>query len=46
MVTPRVVLDQHIPLAAFVLLAMLWKWAWVTLVKINLCLDLGVQSCR
>lgn len=44
MVTPRVVLDQHIPLAAFVLLAMLWML--VTLAKINLCLDLGVQSCR
>ena len=44
LVTPRIVLDRHIPLAAFVLLAMVWVVA--TLVKINLCLQIGVEHCR
>ena len=44
LVTPRIVLDRHIPLAAFVLLAMVW--VVVTLVKINLCLQIGVEHCR
>jgi hypothetical protein len=44
LVTPRIVLDRHIPLAAFVLLAMVWVVA--TLAKINLCLQIGVEQCR
>lgn len=44
LVTPRVVIDRHVPLAAFVLLAMVWVVA--TIAKINLCLEVGVQSCR
>lgn len=44
LITPRVVLDRHIPLAAFVLLAMVW--VIVTIVKINLCLQIGVEHCR
>lgn len=44
LITPRVVLDRHIPLAAFVLLAMVW--VIVTIVKINLCLQLGVEHCK
>jgi hypothetical protein len=44
LVTPRVVLDRHIPLAAFVLLAMVWVVATIT--KINLCLQIGVEQCR
>lgn len=43
LITPRVVLDRHIPLAAFVLLAMAWLLA--TIAKVNLCLQLGVQAC-
>jgi uncharacterized protein YggT (Ycf19 family) len=43
-VTPRVVIDRHVPLAAGVLLALVWVLA--TLAKINLCLQLGVQACR
>jgi len=43
-ITPRVVIDRHIPLATFVLIAMVW--VAVTIVKINLCLQIGVQSCR
>lgn len=44
LITPRIVLDRHIPLAAFVLLAMLWMV--VTLVRIQTCLEIGVHLCR
>ena len=44
LITPRVVLDRHIPLAAFLLTAMLWLAA--TAYKINLCVQIGVQQCR
>jgi hypothetical protein len=43
-VTPAVVIDRHIPLATFLLLALLW--IAVTFVKINLCLQIGVNACR
>lgn len=44
LLTPRVVLDRHIPLATAVLLAMLWLV--VTLVRVNLCLQIGIEQCR
>ena len=44
LITPRAVIDRHIPLAAFVLLAMVWVMA--TLMKINVCLEVGVEQCR
>lgn len=44
LVTPRVVIDRHIPLAAFLLLAAVWIFA--TLSKIRMCVELGVQVCR
>jgi hypothetical protein len=44
LITPRVVLDRHVPLAAFCLLAVIWLVA--TGFKINLCVQLGVQLCR
>lgn len=44
LVTPKVVIDRHIPLAAFVALAMVW--VVVTISKINLCLQIGVEQCR
>lgn len=43
-ISPRVVLDRHIPLAAFALLLSLWLV--VTVVKINLCLQIGVAQCQ
>lgn len=43
-ITPPMVLDRHVPLAAFVLLSMVW--VFVTLAKIDLCLRIGVQSCQ
>jgi len=44
LITPRVVIDRHIPLATFLLITMVWLG--VTIVKINLCLQIGVESCR
>ncbi|MEO6270485.1 MAG: hypothetical protein ABIP08_09310 [Lautropia sp.] len=44
LITPRFVLDRHVPLAAFLLLAVLWLVA--TGLKINLCVELGIQLCR
>lgn len=43
-VAPRVVLDRHLPLVAFLLVLMVWVGA--TLMKIQYCLRLGVGMCR
>jgi hypothetical protein len=43
MITPGVVIDRHVPLAAFVLLAMVWVVA--TIARISICLEVGVQTC-
>lgn len=42
--TPRVVIDRHVPLVAFLLLAFVWVFA--TLYKIQLCAQIGVQACK
>jgi hypothetical protein len=42
--TPRVVLDRHVPLAAFLLLSV--AWVVLTASKINLCLQSGFDACR
>jgi len=44
MITPRVVIDRHIPLGTFLLLIMVWIVA--TMTRISLCLEIGVQACR
>ena len=41
---PRAVLDRHIPLAALVLLASTWMVA--TVVKVDICLRVGLELCR
>jgi hypothetical protein len=43
-ITPRIVLERHLPLVAFLLLAFTWLVATVT--KINLCLQSGVNLCK
>ena len=43
-ITPRVVIDRHVPLVAFLLLGMTWSVA--TVGKISLCIEAGVQVCR
>ncbi|MGE0348615.1 hypothetical protein [Hydrogenophaga sp.] len=42
--TPRVVLERHLPLVAFLLLAFVWLAA--TWAKINHCLKIGVALCQ
>lgn len=44
LITPKIVIDRHIPLAAFVLLSMVWVIATIT--KVNLCIQIGVEQCR
>lgn len=41
---PRIVLDRHVPLVAFLLLSFVWLFA--TLLKVQLCLEMGSQACR
>ena len=43
-VSPRVVLDQHLPLVAFLLLSFVWIVATVT--KIDICVRIGVHLCK
>lgn len=43
-ISPRVVLDRHVPLAAFALALGLWLLS--TAGKISLCLQMGVAQCR
>jgi hypothetical protein len=44
LLSPRVVLDRHVPLVAFLLLA--FAWLGVTVAKISHCLRIGVDLCR
>jgi hypothetical protein len=41
---PRVVLDRHIPLVAFLLMG--FTWLVSTLAKIGLCVEAGVHTCK
>lgn len=44
LITPRIVIDRHVPLVAFLLLGFVWIGA--TIAKIGICLEMGVQLCR
>lgn len=43
-ITPRIVIDRHVPLVAFMLLLLVWGAATVS--KITICLQIGVQLCK
>lgn len=43
-VTPKAVIDRHIPLAAFV--ALLSVWFVATFSKINVCMQVGLEKCQ
>jgi hypothetical protein len=43
-VTPKLVLERHLPLVAFLILAFIW--ISVTFAKINHCLRIGVELCQ
>lgn len=44
LLTPKLVLDRHVPLVAFLLLVFIWLGA--TILKIQTCLQLGVEMCK
>ena len=44
LITPRVVLDQHLPLVAFLVLFFVWVVA--TMTKIDICVRIGVHLCK
>ena len=43
-ITPRQIIDRHVPLVAFLLL--LFMWIAATLMKIRICLEIGVALCK
>ena len=44
LLSPPIVLDRHVPLVAFLLLA--FGWLVVTIMKINICVEIGVEQCK
>lgn len=42
--TPRIVMDRHLPLATF--LCLMLVWALVAVAKVVHCLDAGLDVCR
>ncbi len=43
-ITPRQVLERHLPLVAF--LVLMFAWLIATISKISLCLETGVNLCK
>jgi hypothetical protein len=43
-ITPRIVIDRHMPIVTLCLLVFTWLAA--TGLKVSLCLEAGVQACR
>lgn len=43
-ITPKFVLERHLPLVAFLLLLLVWFAA--VLLKIQICLQIGMAQCR
>lgn len=43
-ITPKVVMDRHVPLVAFLVLVFVWIFA--TMTKISICIKIGVQQCQ
>lgn len=44
LVTPRFILERHVPLVAFLILV--FVWAGATFAKISHCLRIGVALCQ
>lgn len=44
LISPRVVLDRHLPMVAFLLLTFVWVVATIT--KIDICVRMGVHLCK
>jgi len=44
LLSPKFVVERHLPLVAFLLLA--FVWLGVTVLKIQICLQVGVEHCK
>ncbi len=44
LITPKVVLDRHVPLVAGLLLFFIWLVATIT--KISICVQIGMEMCK
>lgn len=44
LISPRVVIDRHLPLVAFLVLS--FVWIFVTIGKIRHCIEIGVHLCK
>ncbi|HSI55475.1 MAG: hypothetical protein ACAH21_03425 [Ramlibacter sp.] len=44
LITPRVVIDRHVPIVTVLLLAFIWIAA--TMGKISICVQIGVENCK
>jgi uncharacterized protein YggT (Ycf19 family) len=44
LISPRQVIDRHVPLVAFLVLA--FVWLFVTFQKIQICMQIGVEACK
>lgn len=44
LLSPKIVLDRHVPLVAFFLLFFIWLGA--TIYRIQTCLQIGVELCK
>ncbi|MDO8332499.1 MAG: hypothetical protein Q7T02_00770 [Pseudomonas sp.] len=43
-ITPKQIIDRHVPLVAFLLL--MFVWIASTLMRIRICLEIGVELCK
>lgn len=43
-ITPKQIIDRHVPLVAFLLLLFIWIAA--TLMRIRICLEIGLEMCK
>ena len=44
LITPKLVLDRHVPVVAFLLL--LFTWLLATIYRVQTCLQIGVELCK
>jgi len=44
LITPRIVIDRHIPIVTFFLMIIVWFAALFA--KINTCLSIGIEQCK
>lgn len=44
LITPKAVIDRHVPIVAFLLLSFVWIVA--TFSKISICVQIGMEQCK